>query len=98
MHQDEEVSTEFVSKNDASDTEFVRSLARGLAVIESFEDHRHPLTLSEIAARTKLSCGTVQRALLTLETLGYLADERGRFALTPRVLRLGYSYLSSQPV
>lgn len=98
MHQDEDVSTEFAAKNDTSETEFVRSLARGLAVIESFEDLRHPLTLSEIATRTKLSRGTVRRALLTLETLGYLADERGRFTLTPRVLRLGYSYLSSQPV
>lgn len=78
--------------------DFVRALARGLAVIESFEGARHALTLSEIAARARLSRGTVRRALITLRTMGYLGEDRGRFTLTPRALRLGYSYLSSQPV
>jgi IclR family pca regulon transcriptional regulator len=96
--RDKDESSEFARENDDSSREFVRALARGLAVIESFEAIRHPLTLSEIAARTKLSRGTVRRALITLNALGYLSDERGRFTLTPRVLRLGYSYLSSQPV
>ncbi len=98
MGQAEDESSEFACKNGGSGREFVRALARGLTVIESFEGVRLPLTLSEIAARTKLSRGTVRRALITLEALGYLSDERGRFTLTPRVLRLGYSYLSSQPV
>jgi len=96
--RDKDESSEFARENDDSSREFVRALARGLAVIESFEAIRHPLTLSEIAARTKLNRGTVRRALITLNALGYLSDERGRFTLTPRVLRLGYSYLSSQPV
>src|ERR1039458_7325612 len=98
MGQDNGESSEFARANDNSGREFVRALARGLAVIESFAGTQHPLTLSEIAARTKLSRGTVRRALITLDALGYLSDERGRFTLTPRVLRLGYSYLSSQPV
>lgn len=86
------------SARDEHGREFVRALARGLKVIESFERSRPSLTLSEIAQRAGLSRGTVRRALITLQSLGYLAEERGHFTLTPRVLRLGYSYLSSQPV
>jgi IclR family transcriptional regulator, pca regulon regulatory protein len=78
--------------------EFVRALARGLAVIESFDGVRGSVSLSDIAARANLSRGTVRRALITLQSLGYLAEEAGRFSLLPRALRLGYSYLSSQPL
>jgi IclR family pca regulon transcriptional regulator len=78
--------------------DFVRALARGLAVIESFEGQLHAASLSEIATRAKLSRGTVRRSLITLEALGFVHEERGRFTLTPRTLRLGYSYLSSQPI
>lgn len=78
--------------------DFVRALARGLAVIESFHGAKGSASLSEIAARAKLSRGTVRRALLTLQSLGYMAEENGRFYLLPRALRLGYSYLSSQPL
>jgi IclR family transcriptional regulator, pca regulon regulatory protein len=85
-------------KNDDNAREFVRALARGLAVIESFDGLQNSASLSEIAARAKLSRGTVRRALITLQSLGYLAEENGRFSLLPRALRLGYSYLSSQPL
>ena len=84
--------------SDENPRDFVRALARGLAVIESFEDAQSSASLSEIAARAKLSRGTVRRALITLQSLGYLAEENGRFSLLPRTLRLGYSYLSSQPL
>lgn len=83
---------------DDNNRDFVRALARGLAVIESFEGAPNAMPLSEIAARAKLSRGTVRRALITLQALGYLREEAGRFTLTPRALRLGYSYLSSQPL
>lgn len=78
--------------------DFVRALARGLSVIESFQGAERPLSLSDLAVRTKLSRGTVRRALLTLESLGYVSEDHGQFTLTPRALRLGYSYLSSQPI
>jgi IclR family pca regulon transcriptional regulator len=78
--------------------DFVRALARGLAVIESFGEAASGASLSEIATRAKLSRGTVRRALVTLQSLGYLAEQNGRFSLSPRTLRLGYSYLSSQPI
>jgi IclR family transcriptional regulator, pca regulon regulatory protein len=102
MTYPDDESSKFPSDDDAagrdSGREFVRALARGLAVIETFEGTPQAMTLSEIAQRAELSRGTVRRVLITLQALGYLSEERGRFALTPRVLRLGYSYLSSQPV
>jgi IclR family pca regulon transcriptional regulator len=82
---------------DKNNRDFVRSLARGLAVIESFEGTQNAVSLSDIAVRTKLSRGTVRRTFITLQALGYLSEADGRFTLTPRALRLGYSYLSSQP-
>jgi IclR family transcriptional regulator, pca regulon regulatory protein len=87
-----------VAVKEENPRDFVRALARGLTVIESFEDVKSTASLSEIAARAKLSRGTVRRALMTLQSLGYLTEEHGRFSLLPRTLRLGYSYLSSQPL
>lgn len=83
---------------DENSRDFVRALARGLSVVESFQDTEQAVSLSDVAARTKLSRGTVRRALLTLQGLGYVCEKNGQFSLTPRTLRLGYSYLSSQPV
>jgi len=78
--------------------EYVQSLARGLAVIRAFGAERPELSLSELAVETGFSRAATRRFLHTLRTLGYVrtsADGR-LFALTPRVLELGFSYLSSQ--
>jgi len=74
--------------------DFVQSLARGLAVIRAL-DGRRPLTLSEVARASELSRAAARRFLLTLEQLGYVRQSGGRFELTPRVLELGFSYLSA---
>ena len=75
--------------------DFVQSLERGLAVIRSFDAEHPDLTLSEVAARTGLTRATARRLLLTLGELGYTSTNGRRFSLTPRVLDLGYAYLSS---
>ena len=75
--------------------DFVKSLARGLLVIRSFDDENQVQTLSEVAKRTGLSRATARRLLLTLNELGYATLEGRSFALSPGVLRLGYAYLSS---
>lgn len=75
--------------------EFVQSLERGLSVINSFSRENPRQTLSEVAGRTGLTRATSRRVLLTLHELGYV-DQNGRaFSLTPKVLDLGYSFLSS---
>ena len=76
--------------------DFVQSLERGLAVIRAF-DRAHPeLTLSEVAAATGVTRAAARRFLLTLVELGYVRSDGRFFSLTPRVLELGYAYLSSQ--
>jgi IclR family transcriptional regulator, pca regulon regulatory protein len=75
--------------------ETVQSLARGLAVLEAFDDEHRAMTLSGVAERTGLSRATARRLLLTLESLGFVRADGRQFSLTPRVLRLGHAYLSS---
>jgi len=75
--------------------EFVQSLARGLAIIKVFTGERPALTLTDVAEAAGLSRATARRFLLTLEHLGYMRTDGKLFSLTPRVLELGYSYISS---
>ncbi len=77
------------------DADFVQSLERGLAVICAFDKDRADLTLSEVAAATGVTRATARRFLLTLVRLGYVRTDGRFFSLTPRVLELGYAYLSS---
>ncbi|MER6286098.1 IclR family transcriptional regulator domain-containing protein [Streptomyces sviceus] len=74
---------------------FVRSLERGLAVIRAFDADHPELTLSEVARACRLTRAAARRFLLTLADLGYVRADGRAYRLTPRVLELGYSYLSS---
>lgn len=78
-----------------SSTDFVQSLARGLAVIRAFDADNTQLSLSDVARRTDISRGAAGRFLRTLEALGYVRGTGRLFSLTPRVLELGFSYLSA---
>jgi IclR family pca regulon transcriptional regulator len=75
-------------------TDFVQSLARGLGVITAFTGARREMTLTEVAGHTDLTRATARRFLRTLEQLGYVRTDGKLFSLTPKVLELGYSYLS----
>jgi IclR family pca regulon transcriptional regulator len=75
---------------------YVQSLARGLAVIRAFGAERPRLSLSDVARATDLTRASARRFLLTLESEGYVRARDGMFELTPRVLELGFSYLSAQ--
>jgi IclR family pca regulon transcriptional regulator len=74
---------------------FVQSLARGLAVIRAFDAGSPELTLSDVARKTGLTRAAARRFLLTFSDLGYVRTDGRLFALSPRVLELGYAYLSS---
>jgi IclR family pca regulon transcriptional regulator len=74
--------------------QYVQSLARGLEVIRAFDGENPRMTLSDLAARTGLTRATARRFLLTLAELGYVSTDGKLFSLTPRVLELGFSYLS----
>jgi IclR family pca regulon transcriptional regulator len=76
------------------DSDFVQSLDRGLAVIRAFGPDRERLSLSEVARATGLTRAAARRFLLTLVKLGYVRNDGREFSLRPRVLELGYAYLS----
>ncbi|MDM0025864.1 IclR family transcriptional regulator [Variovorax saccharolyticus] len=77
---------------------YVQSFARGLQVIRSFSASAPRQTLSQVAAASGLTRAGARRILLTLQTLGYVASDGKLFALTPRILDLGFAYLSSMPI
>jgi IclR family pca regulon transcriptional regulator len=77
---------------------YVQSFARGLAVIRSFSAAAPDQTLTEVAQRTGLTRAGARRILLTLEGLGYVESQGRRFRLTPKILDLGFAYLSSLPL
>lgn len=75
--------------------ETVQSLERGLAVIRAFDAEHPQMSLSDVARATGLTRAAARRFLHTLVGLGYMRTDGRLFALRPRVLELGYAYLSS---
>jgi IclR family pca regulon transcriptional regulator len=76
--------------------DFIEAIARGLDVIRAFGPDRPVMGLSDVAAATGLARPTARRILLTLESLGYVRQAAaGGFALTPRVLELGTTYVQA---
>ena len=76
---------------------YVQSFARGLAVIRAFNADRPAQTLTDVASATGLTRAGARRILLTLQTLGYVEAEGRLFRLTPKILDLGFAYLTSMP-
>jgi IclR family pca regulon transcriptional regulator len=75
--------------------EFVQGLERGFAVVHAFGADARALTITEVAQRTGLSRAVARRYLLTLQELGYVVQNGADFSLTPRILDLGFTYLST---
>ena len=76
-------------------SESVQSLARGLSVLRSFGEGSSRMTLSELSSNSDLPRATVRRSLITLVELGYVGQDERSFFLKPKLLELGFSYLSS---
>ncbi len=81
-----------------TDPSFMTSLARGLAVVKAFSDQRRAMTIAQISHKTGIPRAAVRRCLYTLKQLGYADAEANNFYLKPKILTLGYSYLSSTPL
>lgn len=76
--------------------EYMATLAKGLAVLGAFGEQRPAMTLSAAATASGLSRAAARRVLLTLADLGYVTQRGRDFALAPRILELGFAYLSTQ--
>jgi len=75
--------------------DWIAGLEKGLSIIECFDDANPRLTASQAGVRCGMTRTAARRYLLTLGHLGYVATDGKLFWLTPRVLRLGQSYLES---
>jgi IclR family pca regulon transcriptional regulator len=80
------------------DPDFMTSLARGLAVIQAFQERKRHLTIAQISHRTEIPRAAVRRCLHTLIKLGYATTDGRTYSLLPKVLTLGHAYLSSTPL
>jgi IclR family transcriptional regulator, pca regulon regulatory protein len=83
------------STTEEASRDHIQSIERCLSVIVAFTHAKSHLSFVELSKATGLSKPTVRRILLTLERLGYAQSVGSHFALTPKVLNLGYAYLSS---
>ena len=75
--------------------DWIAGLERGVSIIEAFDDAHPRMTASQAGQRTGMTRTAARRYLLTLQHMGYVASDGKLFWLTPRVLRLGRSYLES---
>jgi IclR family pca regulon transcriptional regulator len=75
--------------------DYIAGMAKGLAVLESFDTERQRLNATLAAQRAGLTRAAARRHLLTLAHLGYLETDGSYFWLAPKVLRFSGSYLAS---
>lgn len=75
--------------------DWIAGLDKGLRIIEAFSESHPRLTASTAARRTNITRTAARRYLLTLQHLGFLDSDGTLFWLTPRILRLGWSYIDS---
>lgn len=81
---------------ESTSKDFVGSLEKGLRVIRTFKNGDGRMTLTDVAKAADLPRAGARRLLLTLNALGYVATDGKFFELSPKVLELGFAYLSSQ--
>jgi IclR family transcriptional regulator, pca regulon regulatory protein len=75
--------------------DFIEGMAKGMAVLESFDTERQRLNATLAAERAGLTRAAARRHLLTLAHLGYLDTDGSYFWLSAKVLRFSGSYLAS---
>ncbi|MCC6007885.1 MAG: helix-turn-helix domain-containing protein [Rhodobacteraceae bacterium] len=86
---------EFLHKDDK---EVSLTFGKGLSVIMAFEGRNRDLSISEIAERVGVNRAVTRRLVRTLEQLGFVSRDRGRYQLTPRVLRLTRGFLEARSI
>ncbi len=83
---------------DKEDKEVSLTFGKGLSVLLAFEGRNGELTISEIAAKVGLNRAVTRRLVRTLEQLGFVLHDRGRYQLTPRVLRLTRGFMETRSI
>jgi IclR family pca regulon transcriptional regulator len=81
--------------NQIAKADFIEGMAKGMAVLESFDTERQRLNATQAAERAGLTRAAARRHLLTLAYLGYLDTDGSHYWLSAKVLRFSGSYLAS---
>ncbi|CUH63641.1 Pca operon regulatory protein [Thalassovita gelatinovora] len=81
-----------------NDKEISLTFAKGLSVLLAFDAKDRSITISEIAEKVNLNRAVVRRLVRTLEQLGYLNVDRGRYELTPHVLNLSQGFIEGRGI
>ena len=81
-----------------NDKEISLTFAKGLSVIRAFEGKNRALSIPEISAKVQLNRAVTRRLIRTLERLGYVSFDRGRYELTPRILRLTQGFIEGRNI
>lgn len=71
---------------------FVKSFAKGIAILETFEGDNSSMTLTEVAKKVGITRAAARRFLLTLESLGYAMQKNKKFSLTSKVLNISKGF------
>lgn len=91
-------SATILNQDSERPAEFVEGLAKGLAILESFDASHPEMTLSEVARRVGLSPAAARRSLITLQALGYVRQQGKLFHLRPKIMTLGSAFYYSARV
>ena len=75
--------------------DMIEGMAKGMAVLESFDTQRQRLNATLAAERAGITRAAARRHLLTLTHLGYLETDGSYFWLSAKVLRFSGSYLAT---
>jgi len=81
--------------NNNNDKDFLKTLARGIDLIKSFDTNNPRMTLTEVARKNDMSRASARRFLLTLKRLGFIMQVDDRFQFTAKILDIGYQYLAN---
>ena len=97
LERADKISTLQIHMTTPESDSFLRSFARGLSVIEAMGRGSGSHTVASVSASTQLPRTVVRRILMTLSELGYTTSDGKEFRLTPKILNLGMTYLTSLP-
>lgn len=86
---------ELLSHRPIAKADMIEGMAKGMAVLESFDTQRQRLNATLAAERAGITRAAARRHLLTLAHLGYLETDGSYYWLAPKVLRFSGSYLAS---
>lgn len=87
-----------MSDSEIKKQDFAQTLARGLLCLEVLADSRKPASVTEVATAMAVHRASARRVLLTLKSLGYVHEERGLYASSPKVLSLGRGMLGKTSI